>query len=621
MSSPTGGDYDFDPPVVLRSVPDFNAIRVTDNKLQITFNELIQVENPNEKVIVTPPQKRLPKIQSISNRVIVELRDTLLPNTTYTIDFTDAIADNNEKNALENFSISFSTGDAVDSLCISGKVLAAENLEPVKGIYVGLHSDLNDSAFVKKAFDRISRTNEKGEFTIKGIKEGAYRLYALDDPNRNFKYENPANAVAFLDSLVVPAHTQAVRPDTLFNKDMTVDTIIQKPYTRFLPDDILLKAFVSAFQRQYLQKHERPAANELRIYFGGATRLPELLPLNFDGNKEWYVLERSLKNDSLKYWLVDTLAIKMDTLLVQVNYQITDSLNNPVPATDTLSFINRKAKPQPKDNKKKDEKSDSPALPLASNLKASMNVYESIVLKFGQPPRDFDSTKFVLQRQVDTVYVDEKIHIAQDSLNPLRYIIKHKWQPGQGYRFGVDSAAFHSYTGLANNKLNIPFKIRSLEEYGNLWIEIRGLKADETAFVELLNTADAPIRKAKVKDGGALFMNLDPANYYARIILDANGNGKWDTGDYFKKIQPEEVYYYNKYFEIKEYWNVEEQWDIRAVEPTKQKPLEITKNKPQEKKTKREQLEQQEKRNNQQGANSSASVPGLSGGSRQGTVR
>jgi uncharacterized protein (DUF2141 family) len=512
-------------------------------------------------------------------------------------------------------------------LAISGKVLTAENLEPVKGIYVGLHSDLNDSAFVKKVFDRISRTNEKGEFTIKGIKEGTYRLYALDDPNRNFKYENTANAIAFLDSLIVPSHTQAVRSDTLFNKDMTVDTVLQKSYTRFLPDNILLRTFVSAFQRQYLQKHERPAENELRIYFGGATLLAEVKPLNFDGNAGWYVPEHSIKNDSLKYWLTDTLLMKMDTLLLQVNYQITDSLNNPVPATDTLSFINRKGRQQPKDDKKKGEKENLPVLPLTSNLKGTMNVYESIILKFGQPVSDFDASKFVLQHLVDTVYVDEKINLAPDSLNPLRYTIKHKWRPGQGYRFKVDSAAFHGYVGSVNNKLDISFKIRSLEEYGNLLVKLHGLNLDETAFVELLNSSDAPVRKAKVVtrggEMGVVFENLDQGKYYARIILDANNNGKWDTGDYYKKWQPEEVYYYDKYFEIKENWNIEEDWTVGAVEQVKQKPLEITKNKPQEKKTRREQLEQQENKNRQQqDTNSPVGVPGLSGGGgRQGMMR
>jgi hypothetical protein len=600
MASPSGGDYDFDPPRIVKSTPGFNAVNVTDSKLQIVFDELVQVDNPNEKVIVTPPQRRLPKIQAISDKVIVELRDTLLPNTTYTIDFTDAIADNNEKNALENFSISFSTGSAIDSLAISGKVLTANNLEPVKGIYVGLHSDLNDSAFVKKVFDRISRTNENGEFTIRGIGAGQYRLYALNDPNRSFKYENPANEIAFLDSLVIPSHMPALRPDTVFKQDMSVDTIIQRPYTRFLPDDILLRSFVSAFQRQYLQKHERPAGNELRIYFGGATKLAEVKPLNFDADSDWCLLERSLKNDTLKYWITNPEIIKTDTLVLQVNYQVTDSLNRTVPATDTLSFINRIRPNRQKNDKKDGDKETAEALQLSHNLKSTLNVYDNIVLKFGQPVSDFDESKFVLQHLVDTVYENEKISLLRDTLNPLRYTIKYKWLPGNSYRFMVDSAAFHSYTELANNKMGVSFKIKNLEEYGNLLIRLNGLESGKPAFVELLSSSDAPLRKAKVINDGAVFMHLDPGKYYARIIMDANDNGKWDTGDYYQKIQPEEVYYYDRYIEIKEFFDITEEWNIDAAVQGRQKPLEITKNKPKEKESKRKLLEKQGKTNTPQ---------------------
>lgn len=603
MASPSGGDFDFDPPKVVRSTPKFNATNVDGLKIQIFFDELVQIENPSEKVIVTPPQKKLPKIQAISNRVIVELRDTLIPNTTYTIDFTDAIVDNNEKNALENFSVSFSTGDIVDSLSISGKVLTADNLEPVKSIYVGLHSDLNDSAFIKKAFDRISRTNEKGEFTIKGIAEGKYRLYALNDVTRSYRYENPSDAMAFLDSIIIPVHTRASRLDTIFNKDLTIDTIMNIGYTRFLPDNIVLRSFVSSFQRQYLQKHERVGENELKIFFGSPTALPKLTPVNFDADKEWSILERStVHNDSLKYWVIDPEIMQMDTIILRIDYNITDSLNNIIPAVDTLSFVNRTRRMpvKEKDNKKKKDKEETKFLDLRSNLKGTFNVFEPINIKFGEPITDFDESKFSLSQLIDSTYIDEKISIIKDSLDPMRYMIRHKWQSGASYRFVIDSAAFHSYTGLWNNKHEMSFKIRNIEEYGNLYINLRGLNQNEAAFVELLNGSDNPIRKSKVKDGGVLFMNLDPGKYYTRIIIDTNNNGVWDSGDYYKKRQPEEVYYYDKYFDVKANWNIEEDWDIRSVTLSRQKPLEITKNKPKEKDSKRKQLEQRDAKVRQQ---------------------
>jgi hypothetical protein len=139
-----------------------------------------------------------------------------MPNTTYTVDFTDAIVDNNEENPLENFSYSFSTGDVVDSLAISGKVITADNLEPVKGIYVGLHANLEDSAFTKLKFDRIGRTNSAGVFSIKGVAPGKYKIYALADANRDYMYDNPAEAIAFMETIIEPTSERALRTDTIF---------------------------------------------------------------------------------------------------------------------------------------------------------------------------------------------------------------------------------------------------------------------------------------------------------------------------------------------------------------------------------------------------------------------
>jgi len=600
MASPGGGDYDYDPPKVVRSSPAFNVTNYTGTKIEIVFDELVQLEKPMEKVIVTPPQKRLPVIQAISNKVKVELRDTLLPNTTYIVDFTDAVADYNEKNVLENFVFSFSTGDVIDSLAVSGKVLTADNLEPVKGIYVGLHSNLNDTAFTKIRFDRISRTNERGEFTVKGISEGKYRIYALDDINRDYMYDNPAEAIAFFDSIVVPSYTQAFRTDTIYKKDLTVDTVMSIPYTKFLPNNIVLKSFMSDFKRQYLQKTERTTANQMKIFFGAPTEMPKVTPLNFTDSPDWSVLERSRGNDTLQYWIVDPRIVQMDTLTFEVAYHKSDSLNQPVWTTDTLNFINRSRRTREKDDKKDKDKEDIKFLRIDTNLKGIMNVYDPINIVFDQPVKDSIENKFYLQRLVDSTYVDEEIKFVRDSLNPRKYTMRHRWRPEGEYLFTADSAAIYSYTDLWNDKLEAKFKIKALNEYGRLYISISGLNTDSPVYVELLNSSDVPVRKGMIRDGGVGFSNIDPGNYYARLFIDENRNGVWDTGDYNKKRQPEQVYYYNKYFEIKANWDLEEAWNVTALDIDKQKPLEITKNKPQEKETKRQQMEKRDQQEQKQ---------------------
>lgn len=216
IASPTGGAYDEQPPRMIRSNPGTNALNVARRTLEIEFDENIKVEKPTEKIIITPPQTLQPIIKATGRKVVVEFEDEMVPNSTYTINFTDAIVDNNEGNPLENFSFSFSTGDRLDTLMVSGKLLAAENLEPMPGIYIGLHTDLNDTALTKVPFPRIGRTDSRGNFSVRGIAPGKYRIYALDDKNRDYKYDNPQEAIAFLDSIIIPSSIPALRQDTIF---------------------------------------------------------------------------------------------------------------------------------------------------------------------------------------------------------------------------------------------------------------------------------------------------------------------------------------------------------------------------------------------------------------------
>ena len=233
--------------------------------MEILFDELVQLDKPSENVIITPPQMQLPVIRAAGKKVVVELKDTLKENTTYTIDFTNSISDNNEKNVFENFSFAFSTGDVIDTLEVSGILLNAENLEPMPGITIGLHKNLEDSAFVKLPFDRTSRTNDKGEFTIRNISPGSYRIFGLNDVNRDYKFDQPGEEIAFNDSIIIPSLEQTTRQDTLWKDSLTIDTIRTVGYTRYFPDDIQLRLFKENFVRQYLLKPERQQENLLTI--------------------------------------------------------------------------------------------------------------------------------------------------------------------------------------------------------------------------------------------------------------------------------------------------------------------------------------------------------------------
>ncbi|HCO67861.1 MAG TPA: hypothetical protein DIT04_08945, partial [Dysgonomonas sp.] len=405
MASPSGGEYDFDPPVVVSSSPEHNALNVTSRRIEIIFDELVQVEKPSEKVIITPPQKNFPVIRSQNNKVVVEIKDTLIPDVTYTIDFTDAIVDNNESNPLENFALSFSTGDVIDTLAISGKVLTANNLEPVSGIYVGIHSNLSDTAFTNTPFQRISRTNEAGFFSIKGISPGEYKVFALDDLNRDYMYDNPDESIAFFDEVITPSSETAIRYDSIFNiKTFAFDSLKEVSYTRFLPDDIVLRSFKSPFMRQYLQKHERLTDDLLTIYFGAPTEMPQVEALDVPVEmSEWSILEKGIGNDTLKYWLTKPTMVAMDSIRLKVTYMMTDTLNQLQPRTDTLNFVNRsRPKEPPKEEKKKkkkgkEEEEKTVFLNIRTNIASTFDIYRDINLEFDFPIADFEKEKLHLQ--------------------------------------------------------------------------------------------------------------------------------------------------------------------------------------------------------------------------------
>jgi uncharacterized protein (DUF2141 family) len=520
--------------------------------------------------------------------VVVELKDSLQENTTYTLDFTSSIADNNEKNVLENFTFAFSTGDVIDSLEISGYLLNAENLEPAPGITIGLHSNLEDTAFTQEPFLRTSRTNDRGRFVIRNISHGTYRLFALNDVNRDYKFDQPGEEIAFLDSLIVPSFEFTTRQDTLWKDTLTVDTIRTVEYTRFLPDDIELRLFLEKFERQYMLRPERGQANRFTLRFNAPLdTLPALQPLNFTPEAdEWYIPQWMEEKKAINYWLTDSLVWGQDTLQIALTYRASDSLNILRPQTDTLSLFMRN---QPAQTKKSKKDEDEPAAPdfLGMQINASgvRDVFDTISVVFEEPAPDMNKNLIYLDMKRDTLWETAEFELYPDTANVLRYFISRKWNYGEEYRLEIDSATIYSVYGKWNNLVSQTFKIKEEDQYGHLYIHIAGLPDTIPAFAELLNTADQPVRKTPVAGGGALFMNLTPGKYYARLVADANNNFVWDTGNYAEKRQPETVWYYPKEIEIMKNWQLEIQdppWDIRATPFIRQKPLEITKNKPKE---------------------------------------
>lgn len=594
VGNPTGGPIDETPPRVIGSSPVAGAHNNKKGKIVIEFDEFVKLEKANEKVVVSPPQVQQPEIKTTGKKVSVNLLDSLKANTTYTIDFSDAIVDNNEGNPLGNFAFTFSTGAVIDTMMVSGTVLEASNLEPVKGILVGLHSNLNDSAFVKSPFDRVARTDSRGHFSIRGIAPGKYRIYALQDADQNFAFSQKSEALAFNDSLIIPSFQERLRQDTTWIDSLTVDTIVERKYTHYLPDNVVLRSFLEERHSQYLQKSERLSPEKFSLYFADrADTLPTIKGLNFN-EKDAFIIEKTSKNDTLHYWVKDSLIYKQDTLRMSLRYLYTDTLDRLIPRTDTLNLVVKKVKggsnkeqQPPKKKKKGHEKDPEPTVFLAMtpHVPSPMNVYDNISFVFEKPISEYNSQAIHLKQKVDSLWKDVPFVFEQDSLELRKYNLLCNWDPNMDYELTVDSMAFHGLYGLHSDKLKQAFKVRSLDEYGAIFFNVSGI--DTTAFVELLDAQDKVLLKAPVIEGKADFYYLNPGKYCARLVEDTNGNGVWDTGNYAEKRQPEKVYYYTQILDLKALWEIEQDWNVNAKPLDKQKLDELKKQKPDEDKKKK----------------------------------
>ena len=599
MGQPDGGWFDDDPPEVIGCRPADQSTNISSKKISIYFNEYIKLEAATNKVIVSPPQLEIPEIKDAGKRIVVELQDSLKPNTTYTIDFSDAIVDNNEGNPLGNYTYSFSTGDQIDTMEVSGYVLDASNLEPVKGILVGLYDDLADSAFKTKPMIRVSRTDSRGRFVIKGVAHGTYRAYALKDADGDFCFNQKSEMIGFNHETYVPSSKPDVKIDTIWRDSLHIDAFKQTPYTHFLPDDVTLLAFTHIQTDRYLLKTERKDPEKFTMFFTyGHPDLPVIKGLNFNADSA-FVIETRVEQDTINYWLRDTTLINQDTLRMEVNYMMTDTLGNLVSQIDTLEVLAKtpyakrqkeltkeieKWQKEQERKKKRDETYDSifPAKPLKPNYMLSQEIDPDkiIQIEIPAPLQHVDTAAVHLYSMIDSAWYEAPFTFKPIPHRLRFYEIQAEWRPDTEYSLEIDSAAFEDIYGHVSDPYKQGIKVKSLDEYSTLTIKISGVADSLPLRVRLLDKGDGIVKEVLAKDGEAFFEYVSPDKYYLSAFVDANGNGLWDTGDYDEDRQAESVYYYPREIECKERWDVTQKWDLTATPRFKQKPQAITKQKP-----------------------------------------
>jgi len=588
---PQGGPKDTLPPVIVKRSIEQSARNVTSKEQFIQFDEFIQIDGSTENILVSPPQQRPPEIKAVGKKLEITFQEDLQDSTTYTIDMGNQLVDNNEKNPYKDFSICFSTGPDIDTLEVYGQLINAEDLNPVSGVVIGIHAIHDDSVFYQRPFTRIARTNEQGEFAIRNIKAGTYRLYALQDQSRDYCFQ-PGEALAFCDTLITPYITSEIFQDTTFildtlSTDSTLipDSVITREYLYYEPSNLLLRLFSEDYKRLYFQRALRNDAHMIQLNFNGSQpSIPLLTALHLDTDtlgtdSSWVdftlhcLIEHSQKMDTFYIWLSDSMAIRMDTIRFAMTYTKTDSIFQPVLQTDTIYSTYRAPRINEKTRKAIQEKRLKEGLILKSNAGSKFNFFDTLRIFSSTPLLDFCADSLHLTTKEDTIMVPVPFQIERKDSSAMTLNIIASFQPKGIYTLSIDSGAMHDIYHLANNKKESKLTVRSEEEYATITVFIHPFH--EQAYIQLLNGKDQPVRTMKASEKGTEFKYMDAGTYYMRIFIDANDDGKWTTGEFKTHRQPEEVYYFQKKLNLKANWTFEQHFDWQAIPVLDQKPADI----------------------------------------------
>lgn len=580
---PQGGPKDSIPPVLVRSIPENGALNYSGKKIDLYFDEYLQLDNIAENVLISPAQREQPDIKLVGKHISVVFKDTLRDSTTYTIDFGRAICDFREKNPIEEFTFAFSTGDQIDSLEAYGRLINAEDLNPVLGALVGLHAEMTDTTLQTQQFSRITKTDSLGLFAMRNIRAGSYHIFAVADLNRDYMV-TPGEPMAFLDSMITPySYTDerldtvyAFRYDSVWTDSITytidtvqfIDTVYAYIDTYMEPGNLLLWLSADQRERRYFQRCLRDERHRVKLVF---SHPQDSLPaLSADWIDSTTIISRSDARDTIYIWLTDSMVRMQDSLFLTMRYMKTDSLLELVEQTDTVYAVYREPKMSEKNRAALRKKEAERPLSFKANGGTSFGANDTLAFRFATPVLQVTDTMLRLYAKRDTVYTPMPFTLLPDDSTHLVYRVYFDYQPGRQYELRMDSAAFVDIYGHATNKQKVQMQIRSLEEYTTL--RIKSPDTGERLVLQLLDEQDKVLRTIPQTAEGVQLRYLEPKIYYLRLFIDENGDGKWTGGNWEKRRHPEPVYYFPKRLNLRANWDFEEHFDYRAVPQLQSKP-------------------------------------------------
>lgn len=551
QGSPSGGPRDEDPPMILESTPSNYSTGFYAKKIQITFDEYIVLDNVNQELIVSPPMEEKPEVRLKGKSLIIQFEEELKDSTTYTFNFGSAIKDLHEGNVLLNFEYVFSTGDVLDSLSVQGTLKYAVDLKvPDEPISIMLYDDLRDSVPLTEIPLYVGRSDDSGVFSVNNLKADTFKIFALKDGNYNLLYDLPTEEIAFLDSnlIVYPEYIQSIvdQEAAIFSMDtsamqadttgMSSDSLYRGPdYTAIYVD---LELFIEEIEAQYLKEDDRE--DPRKILFTFAQPLTDSFSYRFlaeDAVPSIDFMEIfSPGRDSLTIWLKDSVDFKNDTLTMELNYTVKDSMEMDVIRTDTLLMTFRKRASKQKSNTEEPVEKLT-ITTLRNNGDLDLNAH--LKLDFNFPVLGIEDSLVHLWQIPDSVEIPIPFISRKDTLLPFRVWIEAKWEEVSNYHLQILPGAFSSLYELEHDTLDLNFKTRDIEYYGQVLLTLENVSSP---VIIQLTSQETVVRQRRVYESGLYtFSYLTPREYGIKIIHDRNDNGKWDSGKYLKKIQPEPV--------------------------------------------------------------------------------
>ena len=567
----SGGPRDETPPLFLYSNPfnyatDFNAQvkerRRGVRRIEITFDEFLQLKDMNNQFYSSPPMKKKPEILLYGKTIRLNLQEPLLPDITYIFDFGDAITDLNEGNVTTDFSYVFSTGIHIDSLTFTGRALNAYNMRPNGKddrlpTWVMLYDDLSDSVVYKQPPTYIARTDDMGFFTFSHIRPDTFLIFVLRDMGANLIFDTQNEQIAFSDTLIVVdrRHYHSLSDSMFFTSRNTPDSIKEK-IPEMIHTDIVLYQFEEAPTRQFRRAYERKEANLMSFIYNLPVDSFEIEILDYEPTMKWYEMEMSANRDTLNYWLTDTILVNQRTLTVHIHSPSTDSLNNLTYISDTLR-LNYEPPRQAATTRRRDRRNEEDAprartpvetMSITTSVRnnGTMELTDRMTLTSSQPIGNIDPSKIIFQEEVDTLKRPVAFSFTRDSANIRKAFIDWNIKEDTRYFLTIDSMSFTSVYNVFNDSTGISFRTRDEAYYSSIEITFDSIPCP--LIVQILRgEREDLVKQTILTDRNVTTIDfLRPDTYKIKVIYDRNGNGQWDTGNYIKKIQPEKVEYYDE---------------------------------------------------------------------------